>query len=557
MGLSEFEKQRQANIARNKELLQKLNLNSISNDIYADIKKEENEKQATKRAKRPKKKTKQNEPQQPLRKSRRLAGVKTEDTEESQAFMKQLEDARAKKEELENLQKVRLSGDIKLIDVLSYNTKDDGNNDQIMLDKFAQIGKSISMGDFYEAVSAKTKLNDKNLDNLRKQFNGLKIFEKYDPLDVKITPNRMTSINFHPSITKRLVIGGDTSGHMGIWSIDDEKQKIDDQDKAVPNISSFKIHGKTISKCLINLQKSPSKIYTSSYDGSVRSVDLESAKSEDIFHLDDEYGQPVGISDANFADENLLYFTTLGGELGIKDLRVPDTTSVVGTRLLRLHDKKIGSFAINPSFNQQIATASLDRSLRLWDLRKITENNWSAYRENGESIKSPHCYGSYLSRLSISCADWNRSGDIVCNGYDDTVNIFNLGDTSNLESDFVYGAEARKRSSGSKKEEETNHADLQVPENLVPNHKIRHNCQTGRWVSILKSKWQLKPKDGIEKFAIANMTRYIDIYTASGIQVAHLGDRDLLGAVPAVVSFHPTENWIVGGSASGKGYLFC
>ena len=47
------------------------------------------------------------------------------------------------------------------------------------------------------------------------------------------------------------------------------------------------------------------------------------------------------------------------------------------------------------------------------------------------------------------------------------------------------------------------------------------------------------------------MNRFVDVYSESGEQLAQLGG-DLITAVPAVAVFHPTQDWIAAGSASGK-----
>jgi hypothetical protein len=48
------------------------------------------------------------------------------------------------------------------------------------------------------------------------------------------------------------------------------------------------------------------------------------------------------------------------------------------------------------------------------------------------------------------------------------------------------------------------------------------------------------------------MNRYVDVYSAKGEQLAQLGDPDWISAVPAVAQFHPSQDWIAGGTASGK-----
>ena len=61
------------------------------------------------------------------------------------------------------------------------------------------------------------------------------------------------------------------------------------------------------------------------------------------------------------------------------------TSSFSNKDLLRLHDKKIGGFAVNPNTNYQITTASLDRTLRIWDLRNVNKSIYSEF----ENQKSP------------------------------------------------------------------------------------------------------------------------------------------------------------------------
>ena len=67
----------------------------------------------------------------------------------------------------------------------------------------------------------------------------------------------------------------------------------------------------------------------------------------------------------------------------------------------------------------------------------------------------------------------------------------------------------------------------------------------------LRAQWQAQPSDSVQRFCIGNMNRFVDVYTAKGQQLAQLGG-DSITAVPAVAQFHPTNDWIAGGTASGK-----
>ncbi|KAK5003987.1 hypothetical protein LTR16_001729 [Cryomyces antarcticus] len=86
---------------------------------------------------------------------------------------------------------------------------------------------------------------------------------------------------------------------------------------------------------------------------------------------------------------------------------------------------------------------------------------------------------------------------------------------------------------------------------MKPATVVPHNNQTGRWVTILRAQWQLQPQDGVQRFCIGNMNRFVDIYTGKGQQLAQLGS-DGITAVPAVAQFHPTMDWVAAGTASGK-----
>lgn len=67
----------------------------------------------------------------------------------------------------------------------------------------------------------------------------------------------------------------------------------------------------------------------------------------------------------------------------------------------------------------------------------------------------------------------------------------------------------------------------------------------------LRAQWQLHPPNSVHRFVIGNMNRFVDIYNAKGEPLAQLGG-DGITAVPAVAQFHPSQQWIAAGTASGK-----
>lgn len=330
-------------------------------------------------------------------------------------------------------------------------------------------------------------------------------------------------MTFHPSERKPLVFAGDKLGNLGVLDASQEKSssvgvKVEDEvqeeeDDPDPVITIMKPHTRTISSMLIH-HKRPELLYTASYDSSVREMDLEKSTSTEKYAPESTSSdEPISNIDMAPDDPNTLYWTTLDGVFGRSDVRRSSRYSLA--EMWQLSEKKIGGFSLCPSHPQYIATASLDRFMRVWDLRKLDHDN-------------PVPVAEHQNRLSVSHAAFNRAGQIVTASYDDTLKIYDLG--------------ARG-------------FDLGDAMPLSPDTTIRHNCQTGRWVTVLRAQWQLNPQTPLQRFCIGNMNRFVDVYSASGQQLAQLGG-DGITAVPAVAVFHPSKNWIVGGTASGKACLW-
>ncbi|GMF76012.1 unnamed protein product [[Candida] boidinii] len=146
--VSEFERQRLLNISRNKELFKKLNLDSISTNFKNEISKDltysnvadddnndDNSKRSSKRAKTTARRVKvknelNSKDVMPLRRSNRIAGVKIENPvgvdglegdnsrnrkSGSDYFRSDLDEI----DRLQRLKRMRLSGDISLMDILN------------------------------------------------------------------------------------------------------------------------------------------------------------------------------------------------------------------------------------------------------------------------------------------------------------------------------------------------------------------------------------------------------------------------------------------------------
>lgn len=330
-------------------------------------------------------------------------------------------------------------------------------------------------------------------------------------------PQRAYALGFHPIEDKPVIFAGDKEGSVGVFDASQTAPEVDDEDEDadIPNpvITAFTPHRRTITSFVFPADNS-NAVYTSSYDSSIRMLDLAKGKSVQVFApADINEDLPISALDMAHSDSNLLYFSTLDGGVGRHDLRSPKDTEI-----WILSEQKIGGFSLHPLQPHLIATASLDRTMKIWDARKIAGKG---------DLRHPVLLGEHGSRLSVSHASWSAGGHIATSSYDDTIKIYNFSDAST----WTAGHDISKK--------------------MEPAHQVRHNNQTGRWVTILKPQWQKRPHDGIQKFVIGNMNRFVDVFSSDGTQLAQLGG-DGISAVPAVAHFHPTLDWVAGATASGK-----
>ncbi|KAL3479531.1 WD40-repeat-containing domain protein [Aspergillus californicus] len=512
--LSEFEKQRLANIAERDALLKKLSLDAQSAGLFPKMAKGASTDQSKPKKKPAPKKVKKEEVVLPRRTSSRLKGIAAD----SEVAKRKADDEYDRRQEADRAKRVRKSDSFSLNDIFVSGQKLSGDSliGVDVITKGVAVPYQRTFGD--EDIKS---TDDKDLRALRKELNGLKLWDAWDPTRIKITPERIYTMTFHPSESKPLIFAGDKLGHLGILDASQDKpvsavktEDDDDDDDPDPVLVTLKPHTRTISSMTVHPSK-PTHLYTASYDSSIREMDLEKTSSVEK-HAPESTSDDVPISSIDMAaeDPNTIYWTTLDGAFGRYDMRTKRQSSVASWQL---SEKKIGGFSLCQTQPHYFATASLDRTMRLWDLRKLSNTE-------------PTPVGEHHSRLSVSHAAFNSAGQIATSSYDDTLKLydFNAKGMSSWEPGHTVD-----------------------DSHMKPDTVVRHNCQTGRWVTILRPQWQLNPQSLIQRFCIGNMNRFVDIYSGSGDQLAQLGG-DGITAVPAVAVFHRSKNWVAGGTASGK-----
>ncbi|THW79073.1 WD repeat-containing protein [Aureobasidium pullulans] len=511
--LSEYELQRQENIAKNQALLRQLQLEAASAGIAP--KKPSRATPDSKSAKKKKTPVQQvKEEILPRRTSSRLRGI----VADSEVAKRKAEEEHELLAQAERAKRQRVSEDLRFSDVVVAGKDWDQSGNFLRLVGPANPGeRTFSAQDVKETT-------DKELKELRERMSGLDLWEGFEPNRIKITPERIYSLGFHPTTDKALVFAGDKLGSLGLFdasqqpsaTIKNEDDDESDDEEASPQITTLKIHTRTISA----FQFSPhdtNALYSASYDSSIRKLDLAKGVATEAYApLSKDDDEPLSGVEMSQFDPHNLFFSTLNGNFGRHDTR---SKPGKGTDIYGLSEKKIGGFSLHPAQPHIFATASLDRYLRLWDLRML--------KGKGDE-RGPAEVGAHESRLSVSHAAFNSAGQVATASYDDTVKVYDFSSAATWD------------------------AGVELDEaQMTPTTVIPHNNQTGRWVTILRAQWQLQPADNIQRFVIGNMNRFVDVYTGDGQQLAQLGG-DGITAVPSVAQFHQTKDWIAAGTASGK-----
>ncbi|KAI9874759.1 MAG: hypothetical protein M1830_009325, partial [Pleopsidium flavum] len=507
---------RQANIAERDALLKQLALDAASAGLAPKpISKPLATADRSHKRKNPVKKIK--DEVLPRRTSSRLAGL----TADSEVAKRKAEDEYIAVQEAARAKRQRVSGDLDLKDIVIAGKQWD-KSENFLVDVVNRGGKPYERT-FGEKEVKET--SDKELRALRERMSGLALYDGFEPNRIKITPERIYSLGFHSTVDKPLVFAGDKLGNLGIFdgsqsatAVKTENVKLEDEDEAdddtEPAITSFKLHTRTIGAFHFSASDH-NHLYTASYDSSIRRLDLGAGRAIEVYApADSDLDEPLSGVEVPSTDPNMLYFSRLDGAFGKHDIRDPKSTHI-----FQLSDKKIGGFSLHPLHPHIVATASLDRYMRLWDLRKITGR--------GEG-RTPALIGEHESRLSVSHAAFNSAGQVATASYDDTIKIHSFPNSGSWDAAITL-------------------ADTE----MAPSTTIKHNNQTGRWVTILRPHWQSNPPSPIQRFCIGNMNRFVDIYTSTGQQLAQLGSPSIT-AVPAVAVFHPRNEWVAAGTASGK-----
>ncbi|KAH7340695.1 WD40 repeat-like protein [Rhizoctonia solani] len=552
--LTEYERARAANIAANQSLLAQMGIKDVQQEIS-----ESTPTPTTKKEKpvQPRKRKAEIPPDNtPRRQSRRLrsSGLAAPSNEtKAQRRKREAEEVKLQKEAEEEAE--RLAAEERLAkmprhqdlefetlaeDFDEEETKSWGTFQSILTkDRYKQrIGN-------WTPESPDEKRVAREKDDLVAELKKLTLVSR-----AKVCKERVYSVAYHPITTKDVIFFGDKVGTIGIWdaraTADDHEGDDDEKPSAEEGRSwSLQPHWPRVSKSSISSirinPRDAHSILTSSYDGTVRITDFVSGISRELAYTEDYLPSSVDI----VPNGHELWMSDSGG--GVQHL---DTRERSRSRRWQLTEKeKIGCISVNPVAPHLLLTASNNRTMRMWDARylhkvdltvedsedgddRAPESAWEQVEEYlGTEDGSKCLWGEWRHRQSVSSAYWDISGRrIVSTSYDDTLRVWDVRPNA-----LKQGGPLKS---------------------FRPTAEIKHNCQTGRWVTILRARWSENP-DAYPHFTIGNMAQSLDVVGHNGEVLAKLINREKISAVQAVTASHPSiVARAVSGNASGRCVLW-
>jgi WD40 repeat protein len=245
---------------------------------------------------------------------------------------------------------------------------------------------------------------------------------------IKVNQERIYSMCFHPTTDKIIIFSSDKRGGISI-----AEQDIATTSEDAPRVHQYRPHSKPVTSVIVHPFDS-SKIYSSSYDGTLRCLNGETKVFEEIAKVN------AFLTSFTFDSKgNSVYSSTSDGTVFRFDQREPKGTQSE----FSLHANKVGCVSFDPSSEYCLATCSNDRYMRVWDVRKLQkdESEYVVEFEHGMSVTS-----GYFSPVGSK---------FVSNSYDNKVRFFSKLGIDGSENDL--------------------------------NPKLAyHNNQSGRWVTLLR-----------------------------------------------------------------------
>ena len=320
---------------------------------------------------------------------------------------------------------------------------------------------------------------------------------------VKCAHDRIYSMNFMHNSEKIIPVAGTKFGNLVFWDATEVLQEgysppddVELDKRFIPKVFSFSPHP---SESISNIRIIGNTVFTSSYDATIKKMDMTKGCFIPMFVPQESNKKGAGedewiICGMDFRNINEFFISDIRGRVGELDFRVKNP--LIKTHVLS--EKKIGCVSLADNL---IAISSNDGSISVWDTRKFGKSPIHRFQYD-RAVTGVYFHPSNPDYLLSTC-------------YDDHIRIHSISS-----------------------DKTTN---------------IRHNNQTGRWITPFRAVWDPKSTNPLEESMIVcgNMNRGLDIFDGNGKLFRNVSS-EFVTAQPAVSTCHQSLPIIASGNASGK-----
>ncbi|XP_046390032.1 DNA damage-binding protein 2-like [Ischnura elegans] len=195
---------------------------------------------------------------------------------------------------------------------------------------------------------------------------------------------KVSCLRWHPQYSNVLAVGS-KSGDLFLWNIGDEDNKFIPGSGPDGTIKAMKFD-----------ELNPTRVYTASVNGTVCVQDFSGRDSQVYLRMDSSRYQD--------------YYSALDVCTSNRTVVVGDTKGYVTMMTLegqeiwtsRLHNKKVAHTEFSPRENWLLTTASLDRTVRMWDIRNM-KNSYLELLPHEKAVNS--AYFSYTDGCRLLTTD--------------------------------------------------------------------------------------------------------------------------------------------------------
>ncbi|XP_078666187.1 WD repeat-containing protein 76-like isoform X2 [Branchiostoma floridae x Branchiostoma belcheri] len=318
----------------------------------------------------------------------------------------------------------------------------------------------------------------------------------------KVTPERIFSVAVHPSTTKMLVCAGDKWGRLGLWDV--ESQDGDD------GVYLYNPHSRPIN-CLQFSPVHHGKLYMCSYDGTMRCAEFEKDVFSEVYSTEEGADVLVKYFDFLSEDGTTCLLGLSDGDVAIVDTR---TKGCEAEHLYPAHERTIKTVSVHPTQRHYFVSCCNDSNVYIYDLRNMKKKGSQQF------VASLYQHSRSVSSAYFSPASGSR---ILTTCFDDRIRVF---DTSAIGQQTVK-----------------------------PLRELRHNNQTGRWLTPFRAVW-VPGRDDLFVSGSMKQPRQIELYSDQTSLLHTFTSPDYLTSICSINAFHPTQSLLAGANSSGKVHVF-